>query len=213
MMQFFSCLVAAQQGGETPLVDCRRVYQRLRPELRERLAEKKLRYVRNFIESVDVSWSRFFNTTDRQQVERYCRAAGMGFEWRPDNGLRTWRVCQAVARHPRTGEHVFFNQLSLHHISCVEPQTRDSLRALYGEEGLPRNVSYGDGTPLEDEVVAEVREVLERESVAFPWRAGDILVLDNMLVAHARRPFVGPRKVVVALGSMMSAEQLVSSSP
>jgi hypothetical protein len=30
-------------------------------------------------------------------------------------------------------------------------------------------------------------------------------MLDNMLVAHSRNPFVGPRKIVVAMGEMFSA--------
>jgi hypothetical protein len=29
-----------------------------------------------------------------------------------------------------------------------------------------------------------------------------------MLVAHARRPFVGPRKLLVAMGAMVSADEL-----
>ncbi|GAA2264412.1 hypothetical protein GCM10010430_56340 [Kitasatospora cystarginea] len=205
MRQFFSCVVAAQEGGETPIVDCRQVYAALRPELVEQFARRKLRYVRNFIDSVDVSWSRFYGTDDRSEVERKCLEAGEGFEWAPDGTLRTWRVADAVLPHPRTGEMVFFNQLALHHVSCLDPDTRQSLEALYGEAGMPRNVYWGDGGVIEDEVIAEVREVMDRESLVFPWQEGDVLVIDNMLVAHARRPFVGPRKIVVALGDMLRA--------
>ncbi len=35
--------------------------------------------------------------------------------------------------------------------------------------------------------------------VAPPWQEGDILLIDNMLAAHARSPFTGPRKVLVAM--------------
>ena len=35
-------------------------------------------------------------------------------------------------------------------------------------------------------------------------RTGDLIVLDNMLVAHARRPFEGSRKILVAMGDMTS---------
>ncbi|AUG80426.1 type I polyketide synthase [Kitasatospora sp. MMS16-BH015] len=203
MRQFFSCIVAARAGGETPIVDCRRVLSSLRPELAEEFARRKLRYVRNFIDAVDVSWSRFYGTEDRAEVERKCAEAGESFRWLPDGTLRTWRVADAVLTHPRTGEAVFFNQLALHHPSCLDPDTRQSLEALYGEAGLPRNVRWGDGEAIPDEVVAEVREVMDREALVFAWQEGDVLVTDNMLVAHARRPFAGPRKVVVALGDMM----------
>jgi alpha-ketoglutarate-dependent taurine dioxygenase len=210
MRQFFSCIVAPRKGGETPIVDCRTVYTALRPELVEQFERKKLRYVRNFIESVDVSWQRFYGTDDPSEVERKCAEAGMGFEWGPDGTLKTWRVADAVLRHPRTGEPVFFNQLALHHISCLDPDTRASLVELYGEAGMPRNVYWGDGSVIEDEVVDEVREVMDRESLAFTWQEGDVLVIDNMLVAHSRRPFTGTRKIVVALGDMMSATEFAA---
>jgi len=31
------------------------------------------------------------------------------------------------------------------------------------------------------------------------WETGDLLLLDNMLMAHAREPFTGPRSVLVSL--------------
>ncbi|GCD40787.1 type I polyketide synthase [Streptomyces paromomycinus] len=210
MRQFFSCIVAPQEGGETPIVDCRTVYTALRRGLVEQFERKKLRYVRNFIESVDVSWQRFYGTDDPQEVEHKCAEAGMGFEWGPDGTLKTWRIADAVLRHPRTGEPVFFNQLALHHVSCLDPETRASLVELYGESGMPRNVYWGDGSVIEDEVVDEVREVMDRESLAFTWQEGDVLVIDNMLVAHSRRPFTGTRKIVVALGDMMSATEFAA---
>ncbi len=41
--------------------------------------------------------------------------------------------------------------------------------------------------------------MLDQQRIVFPWRTGDVLMLDNMLTAHARDPFEGPRKVVVAM--------------
>jgi alpha-ketoglutarate-dependent taurine dioxygenase len=202
MRQFFSCVIAAQTGGQTPIVDCRTVLDRLRPELAEEFATKGLRYVRNFIEGVDVSWARFFGTEDRAEVERKCAEEGTTFEWTAAGGLRTVRQADAVLRHPKTGESVFFNQLALHHPSALDPETRSSLIELCGEDELPRNVYWGDGSVIDDAVVTEVRELMDRESVAFSWQEGDILVIDNMLVAHSRSPFSGPRKIVVALGEM-----------
>jgi alpha-ketoglutarate-dependent taurine dioxygenase len=203
---FFYCVQAAREGGETPVVDCRRVYQHLRPGVRERLDRKGLMYVRNYIEGLDVSWQDFFRTSDRRAVEDYCRRARIECEWREGNSLRTRKVRPASLAHPRTGEQTFFNQLQLHHASCLEPSLRETLVALYGEERLPRNVYYGDGAPLEDELVNEIRELYWQHAVAFLWREGDVMVLDNMLAAHARNPYVGPRRIVVAMGEMISEE-------
>ena len=46
-----------------------------------------------------------------------------------------------------------------------------------------------------DETLAELRAAFDAETVSFDWKAGDVLLLDNMLAAHGREPFVGPRVV------------------
>ncbi|HEV2801334.1 MAG TPA: amino acid adenylation domain-containing protein [Pyrinomonadaceae bacterium] len=205
---WFHCVQAATEGGETPIVDCRRVYQILRPELRERFERRGLMYVRNYTEGLDVSWERFFGTDSREEVERQCLAAGIEFEWRRENDLQTRKRTAAVRRHPQTGEVVFFNQVQLHHISCLDAAVRESLLSLFKADELPRNVYYGDGKPIEDEVMAEVGAAYERAVVAFPWQPGDILMLDNMLVAHGRYSYTGQRKIVVAMGEMIHENAL-----
>ena len=76
------------------------------------------------------------------------------------------------------------------------------------EEDLPRNVYYGDGSPIEDSVVKYLRELSQKLCVSFPWQEQDILMLNNMLVAHSRNPFAGERKIVVAMGDLVSKEQV-----
>lgn len=199
---FFSCVIPARSGGESPLVDCRALHRHLDSAIIEKLRRKKLKYVRNYIDSVDVSWQHFFQTEDRNAVEAYCLRNGIAFEWFGESGLRTSVVCDAVRRHQTTAEEVFFNQICLHHISCVDPSTRDSLIRLYGMDGLPRNVYYGDGEPIEDEVVAAIQQAVAELSVAFPWEKHDVVMVDNVLCAHARNPFEGERKIVVAIADI-----------
>jgi alpha-ketoglutarate-dependent taurine dioxygenase len=115
-----------------------------------------------------------------------------------------------VAVHPGTGERVFFNQIPLHHPSCLDPETRSSLESLLGEDELPRDVRYGDGTRIDDATVQQILDAYWRESTAFEWAAGDMVLVDNMLVAHARNPFRGERKISVAMGRMMEAQNLAA---
>lgn len=197
MKIWFHCVEAAREGGETPIADSRAVYRRIPASIRD-MFEPGILYVRNFGE-MDVPWQKVFNTRSRPQVEAFCARSGIQWEWKEDDGLRTRQLCQAIETHPMTGEPVWFNQAHLFHISARDPEERETLEDIYGIENVPRNTFFADGRPIADEILAEVRAALDAETVAFPWEEGDVLMLDNMLVAHARAPFKGPRKVIVAM--------------
>jgi len=198
----FFCIQAAESGGETPLLDCRAVLGHLDPAIVKRFEEKGLMYVRNFVEGVDVSWQQFFQTSDRAVVEARCAGEGVECVWRPDGTLRTRFRTRAVARHPQTDDRLFFNQLQLHHIRCLDADVRDSLLSLFPKDDLPRHVYFGDGSEIEDSIMDEITELYWRVSVKEPWQNGDLILLDNMRTAHARMPFVGARSIAVAMGEM-----------
>jgi hypothetical protein len=204
----FSCMQAAEEGGATPLLDCREVCRSIEPSTFEEFARKGLTYIRNFSPGLDVSWQDFFHTEDRAVVEEACRRDRMECEWTSGGGLRIRQTCKAVVRHPRTGETVFFNQVQLHHDYCLGPENRRSLLSLFAEEDLPRRVTFGDGTPIPDSTMEHLGRVFESLAVRNPWQVGDIAFLDNMLTAHARDPFKGARKIVVAMGQMISSDQI-----
>src|SRR6185295_8036582 len=106
-------------------------YQALDPELAREFAVKKLRYVRNFVQGLDVKWQDFFKTENRSEVEAQCAAARMDCHWGRAGELRVSHIGPAVVRHPRTHEHVFFNQLQLHHIAALDPRLRSSILELF----------------------------------------------------------------------------------
>lgn len=203
----FYCAQPAEQGGATPVADCREVARSMDPDILRKFEEKGLKYVRNFSPGLDVSWQQFFHSNDRHEVEAACNQAGMTCEWKENDSLRVGQLCQAVARHPKTGEKIFFNQVQLHHVYCLDPSVRDSLLSIFKREDLPRHVYYGDDTEIEDSVMEHVGQVYEKCAVRFQWQRGDMITLDNMLVCHARDPHVGERKICVAMGEMITARE------
>lgn len=199
MRIFFFCAVPAIRGGETPIADCRRVLSRIAPQIRERFAEKKWMYVRNFGQGVGLTWQSVFQTTDRSDVEDYCRKNGIKVKWKEDDRLCVSAVRPPISRHPQTGELVWFNHAVFFHVSTMEPQVQEALLTLFGAEGLPSNSYYGDGTEITLDVLEALRDAYHQETVRFQWEAGDLLVIDNMLVAHGRAPYSGPRKILVGM--------------
>jgi alpha-ketoglutarate-dependent taurine dioxygenase len=202
----FFCLVPSAEGGETPLADTREIADRLDAEVLAEFESKGLSYVRNF-SGLDVSWQQFFQTEDPAEVERRCAADGTDYEWtHGGEQLRVKQPTAAVRNHPVTGDRLFFNQIQLHHPYYLPDETRTAMLSLVEDvDDLPRNVTFGDGTPISDEVAKHVLDVYWDTSVMFPWQKGDIISLDNMRTAHARQPFKGERRIAVAMAGMTSA--------
>ncbi|HEY2914890.1 MAG TPA: TauD/TfdA family dioxygenase [Candidatus Angelobacter sp.] len=197
-IMFFS-VTAPEDRGETPIADVRRVYARIPEKIRERFARDGWMLVRNFVTGYGVSWETAFQTSDRNEITRYCQEHGIECEWRTSEHLRIRQRRAAIARHPVTGELVWFNHATFFHISTLDQETRNTLLAEFAEEDLPYNTYYSDGSPIEPEVLDILRGAYEAETIKFPWREHDLLLLDNMLVAHGRSPFSGPRKILVGM--------------
>ncbi len=208
--QWFYCEIPATTGGATPIVDSREVYRELPAWLQAKLRSKQLMYVRNFSTSLDVSWQHFFQTEERAEVERICRESNIEFQWRGANDLHTRQVCPAVILHPLTGEESFFNQIQLYHPAFLDADIREQfLRD--GEASMPRQVFYGDGSELEESAIEAINAAYDRCAVRFDWQQGDVVMLDNMLAAHARDPFDGERKIVVAMGEIYGRDQVMAA--
>ncbi len=200
---WFCCVQPAQQGGETPLVDSRRVFAALPASIKEQFIRKGIMYMRNYGRGLGLDWPGVFRTANKAEIEKHCRDAFIDFEWKSENRLCTRAVRPAVVKHPVTGEMTWFNQAQHWHISCLDPLTRESMVSLFAEEDLPRNCYYGDGSRIEDSVMNEILSVYQQLEVSFPWQKGDILMLDNLLTAHARNQFAGERQIMVAMGDML----------
>ncbi len=209
MKLFFFCARPADAGGETPIADCRRIYERIPAAIRDAFITRRWMYVRNFGERFGLPWQTVFQTENRQTVDEYCRASGIETEWRENGRLRTRAIRDVIARHPRTGEFTWFNHATFFHVSTLSQAIRQGLlEGFKNEEELPANTYYGDGSPIEPEVLDLLRNAYRQEMIVFPWQRGDILMLDNMLVAHARMPYQGDRSILVGMADPHSCRHI-----
>lgn len=209
---FLYCEIPATTGGETPIGSTRELLKRIDPDVRAAFRRKKILYVRNYGEGFGLPWQTVFQTTERAAVEEYCRSVGIEPEWKSGDRLRTRQVGPALMRHPKTGEEVWFNHGTFFHELTLPPVVRDQLRSEFAPEDLPQNTFYGDGSAIEPEVIAHLQTCYREVMVQFPWQKGDVLMLDNMLALHARSPFTGPRRVMVAMAEPCRAADLDSGA-
>lgn len=206
----FTCMVPPANGGETPIADSRTVYNLLPAAVRRKFEEKGVLYVRNY-SVLDLPWSVVFQTEDKSAVEVYCKANEIDYEWREDGTLRTSQVNPATAVHPRTGEKLWFNQAHLFHVSSLGKETACTLVSSLGEENLPRNCYYGDGSAIDPEVLDMIRGIYEQTKIKFTWLKNDLLLLDNMLFSHGREAYTGPRSVLVGMACPNNSHSLSMS--
>jgi alpha-ketoglutarate-dependent taurine dioxygenase len=183
---FFFCETEAERGGETPLANTRKIFQRISTQTRERFIKKGWMYVRNYNVGFGLSWQKVFRTTQKSAVEEYCRKSRIDYEWKEGDRLRTSQIRPAVAQHPKTGEIVWFNHATFFHLATLDPALQKVLLNNFKEENLPNQTYYGDGSPIEPSILEELREAYLQEMTSFPWQRGDVLLLDNLLTSHAR---------------------------
>jgi alpha-ketoglutarate-dependent taurine dioxygenase len=196
---YFHCVEPSLTQGATPLADTRRILAAIDPAVLDEFRERRWMVVRNFSAEVGLPWQSVFNTSDRDEVLDYCKRSGIEAEWLSDDHLRTTAVRDAVHRHPVTGEQVWFNHCVAFHVSTLPEETRLALLEMFGTDNLPANTYYGDGAPIAGEVMDHLRSCYRGESVRFDYHRDDVLMVDNMLAAHGREPYTGPRRIAVAM--------------
>jgi alpha-ketoglutarate-dependent taurine dioxygenase len=195
----FACVSPPDTGGATGLADAAKVLDALPTDLVQRFEREGWLLTRSFNDEIGASVEEAFGTSDRAAVESYCRAHAIETEWQADGGLRTRQRRSAVVRHPGSGRRCWFNQIAFLNEWTLAPEVREYLVDVYGPDGLPFNTRFGDGAPIDEDVVRVLNDTYEVCTVREPWQAGDLMLVDNIATAHSREPFEGNREVVVAL--------------
>ena len=212
----FFCETAPGGGGQTPIADMRAVYRKLPIELIDRFRSKgglvlhrKLPIVKRY--GFEVTWGTAFGTKDPAELERIAKQNGWFIKWSKDGGLEiTHRPSPVVLTHRVTGENIWFNQAHLLHKSVAPwksawlgpsvPQ-RLKARALqpFIRDRFFYHSTHADGSEIALLDLDCIRRVVAEEMVLFDWRRGDVLLIDNKLVAHGRQPYEPPRTIFAAL--------------
>lgn len=192
----FCCIQPAREQGETPIADTRRVVKYLCDETRDKFMTKGIRYVRNISKNIGLSWGEVFQTKDKDAVEKECDRTGISFEWKNDDDLVLSWVKKAIYNHPITGEEVWFSHASFFNKYSLGQEV---LSTFNSDNDLPFNTYFGDGSVISKSEVDEIIRAYENASYVFPWEKGDVMILDNMMMAHGRSPYKGDRQIIVSM--------------
>lgn len=214
----FYCLTPGTSGGGTGVCPSFEVLNRLEakyPEFVKRLEEKGVKYSAYLQADADPKrgvgrgWKQFFGKVveTKEQVQERMAELGYTWEWQKDDVLKAISPkLKAVTTAPGTTTRVFFNQLPATIANAKEWGDRSNADKI-SETNLPVGcidsfLTFGDGTTFDKddcEALVYSKKLTDECAVEVCWEQGDVGLLDNMLVMHARRAFEGPRKVLASL--------------
>jgi len=194
---FFYCEIAPGEGGATPLCRSDWVLERLEseaPDFVSRVSSEGVRYTNVMPGDDDAgsgqgrSWKSTLSAPDKQAAEQRLQELGYTWEWREDGSLRATTPALDAVRELPDGRRTFFNQLIAAFRGWADSRNDPN-----------RSITFGDGTAITAEDMAPAIRLADELTHDLAWQAGDVALVDNFLVMHGRRPFVGKRRVLASL--------------
>lgn len=211
----FYCAQAPAQGGETPLADARQILKDLPRSIIKEVEDKGLIYRRTMLSrsalrkflgkalsSINAStWNYAFETDNTEDVETACKTLRQSYTWNSNGSLTTEAKVSGIQKHPQTAEPVWFNTVHafVHEKYMFGKFLGPIIRLFRGLTGENFEVFFGDGKVIPPTVKKQVLEVVDKHTWTFQWQKGDVLIIDNYLCMHGRKPFSGHRKIYAGL--------------
>lgn len=209
---FFYCETPADSGGATAICPSDVVLQELEsqfPDFVTACRDKGVCYtailkdVPDSSIGVGRSWKSFFGRNTVEEVEARMSELGYTWEWLDLGTLKIKTpVLPAIRTIPGTSKEVFFNQMVAQIANARDFSGRDQ-----GSDGAEKPLSeflqdflrFGDGSAVPAEPLEFAHRLCEDCAIELQWKAGDVALLDNYAVMHARRAFEGKRRVLASL--------------
>ncbi|WP_141332462.1 TauD/TfdA family dioxygenase [Myxococcus faecalis] len=183
---WFCCSVPAAEGGETLAWDGVRLWEKLRPELKQLFRNKKLRFFQRYSND---KWQRFMgNGATLADVQTTLDGIeGVSYYVSPDDSIYLEYVCPAVVKTRYGGQDAFANSLL--------SERKNTLGDL---------MSFDDGSAISDDIVSEVQEAMKELEDAIAWHPGDLAFIDNSRYLHGRNAYTDTRRKIFSSLSFLN---------
>lgn len=165
-------------------------------------------------------WEDVFETTDPREIQKMCDRDGVAASFSNDGkDLRLSNTQPAILAHPQSKIPVWSSHAAVFNIWGPFIEMTQVLRYrwdwrtaifglivwiltitmkfIYSAEQQAMNSFYGDGVELSYSDIKAISDATWKNYAVYKWQKGDIVAVDNNLVAHGRLPFRGSRKRVV----------------
>ena len=194
---FFFCEQAAASGGATPICRSDILLEQLQTEIPGFLKaceEKGIRYSQTMPAENDLqsgqgrSWASTLSAANVEEAEAKLKRLNYQWQRQSDGSLSVTTPVLPAVKMLHDGRKVFFNQL---------------IAAFRGWQDARNNseksICYGDDSPIRNDDMAVVIKLADELTFDIPWQTGDVVLVDNFVTMHGRRPFGGERRVLASL--------------
>ncbi|WKB55887.1 TauD/TfdA family dioxygenase [Eleftheria terrae] len=197
---FFFCEQAAPHGGEVPINDIRDSVRHIPDEVLSEFAERGIRYHRHLPREstpTQVGWMETYGVPDAAALDALMQAQGLEHRWATRQAVMISQLRPAFRADPDGGAPLWFNQVTELHSSYWRNHPLFPSDA--PEHSYPATTSYGDGEPIDPQLITSLRAALWQTASAVRMAPGDVLVLDNLHIQHGRFAYEGPRRHLVSI--------------
>lgn len=182
---WFCCGNPASEGGETLYWDGVRLWNQLDPELRQLFSTKKLRFFQRYSPE---RWKLFLGpgSTLADAQRALDGVEGVSYYAADDEAIYLEYVCSAVVKTRYGDQEAFANSLLA--------ERKNTLGEL---------MSFDDGTPITDSVVAGIKNAMTPLTEQISWEPGDLAFIDNWRFLHGRNAFTDVRRQIFSCLSFL----------
>jgi alpha-ketoglutarate-dependent taurine dioxygenase len=178
---WFYCVIPAIEDGETTVCDGVQVYKQLSEATKKLFRTKHLKYIRSYANG---QWQNRYQTNDLSVVDKFCKENELKLEIdRETQSITTEYIYPAVIKSQWGREDVFINN--------ILPVEWQETRGIKGSI-----VRLEDGSRIPDDVLLEIKDVIDKMTQNVSWKAGDIMMIDNTRILHGRRAFSDQRREI-----------------
>ena len=194
---FFYCEQPSDGGGETPICRSDLLLEKLEDEIPlfvKKCSELGVCYTNIMPSKKDQdsgqgrSWQDTLSVSDMISAETILKDLNYNWKWLDDDSLKVITCPLPAIRLLPNGSKVFFNQL----IAAFEGWNDKRNKS---EE----SISFGDGSEISKEHMKKVCKLSDEISFDLSWKKNDMVIINNMMVMHGRKPFVGRRSILASL--------------
>ncbi|MBD2607032.1 TauD/TfdA family dioxygenase [Scytonema hofmannii FACHB-248] len=202
----FLCQEPSKYGGETSLYDCAKSFEYLSREMQQKVTHQDVicrkRYVQQDNHNHYPSWQQVLGkgSSFNEAIEHFTSLGYQCNYFLPENQAVEQNVSSTIIETtlPRPMVYSYQGRQCLH--ASMVPLVSHWCNQLWPDVTPPLTVTWENGEPITHDEFNEMNEAILSARINYGgWQKNDVLIIDNLRIAHGRLPFLGQRSIGVLM--------------